>query len=639
MYKIIFDKKTLKNTINIVSIVIILFFSVLSSNQLYANNCAIDSAIFDQKIDSLITKYNIPGAAIAIINSDSIRIDCYGYSNLNVKSKVSENTIFRLGSISKSYLAIAIMQLVEQGLIKLDDEIIDIIPQIEVKNKWQAHSPVKVIHLLEHTSSIDDVHFNEGYINICKQKPSLSEIFSINPKSRYVRWKPGEFTSYSNDAYSLLALIVEKVTGHEFEEYIQKYILDMIGANSTTYSRNETNDSLFAQGYTSDGSVFEFRPVLMRPSGGINSNIVDIAKFVQLLLNHGQYKNTTVIDLPTLNNMLYATSSIPAKEGYSVGYGSGFSSHFINGIKFYGHGGGLPDFNSIYLFNSELNLGIVILINKNSDYFSTMVKKVVSSLDINPESQDSNIDYSVEQFDIANIVGYYSQANYGISLDRFPNYFLAGQTVTYENDTLYIKEFQSDKESLIHVNGNAYKRINDSFTSIYFFRNSDEQMMLTQQGKEFYKKDSQWIAIFDRVFLLLCVVIILSFLLYIIICSILRTIYKLLKKEQNKYHFTPRLLPLLSIISVGVCLYSLSLWFSDYNSAGSISYASMSVFIFSILFSIFSLLSVWFCCININNKIKNRYEKIYLGIVSLTLLALSLFLYHFEIVGLRLWAY
>ncbi|MCD4730490.1 MAG: beta-lactamase family protein [Bacteroidales bacterium] len=599
----------------------------------------IDTSQFNKEINELIIKYDIPGTAIAIIKKDSIWIGTYGYADKNKKEEVSEKTIFRLGSISKSFLAIAIMQLVDEGQINLNDQVKEIISEIEMKNIWEENFPVRIIHILEHTSGIDDVHFNEGYNTTGNQELLLDDIFSKNPKSRNVRWRPGEFTSYSNDAFSMLAMIIEKVTGKRFEEYIQQNILDKIETVSTTYIRNQDNESLIAQGYTNNGTPLDYIPVLMRPSGGINSNVVDLARFVQMLLNRGLYNNTSLIDSMILNKMLYPSSSIPAQEGFILGYGSGFSSYFMNEHKFFGHGGGLPDFKSIFLFNSELEAGIVVLINKNSDYFGRFVNKVFSLLEFEMNYQKENSEYSKVEFKFDEITGYYSQANFGISLDRFPNYFLTGQTIYFEKDTLFSQEFKSEKKALIHVKGNSYKRINQGYGSVYFFRNTEGEMMLTISGKDFYKKDAVWKSVFDRLFLMFSILIIITFLLFTIIWTIKKLILKLRKRVIQKTSLLPRLIPLSAIVSLMVCLFSLSMWFGDYNNAGNISFTSVFVFIFSILFLLFSLISFWICCFKKRIEIKNRFEKVYLIIVSSTLVGLSIFLYYYEIIGLMLWAY
>ena len=279
------------------------------------------------------------------------------------------------------------------------------------------------------------------------------------------------------------------------------------------------------------------------------------------------------------------------------------------------------------------------MINKNSDYFWRIVKKVVSALQFDKDAQKTINHYTAKTFNLADITGYYSQVDYGISLDRFPNYFLSGQKIIYQNDTLFIKEFQGDKQVLIHVNGNAYKGIDEAIESVYFFRNSDGEIMLTLSGKSFYQKDAAWKPLFHRMFLVFSLVIIITFLLNVLIWLIRKFISRIKKRAHQKYSLLPRLFPLLAIISLIVCLFSLSVWFGDYNNAGNMTVMSLLVFIFSLLFPLLSLISFWNCCFKRHMFIKNKFEKVYLMVVSTTLVGLSIFLYHYEIIVLRLWAY
>ena len=593
----------------------------------------------DLQIQELIEKYDIPGAAIAIINIEGVSIDTYGYANVKENAKVTKETIFRIGSISKSFLAIAVVQLAEAGKIKLDDPVKIILPEIEMENKWEAESPVRIIHLLEHTSGIDDVHFNEGYNITDNQQLPLEEIFAKNPKSRNVQWQPGELCSYSNDAFSMLALIIEKVTGQPFEVYLKNNVFDIIGATSATYERSIENETLFARGYTNEGFPLEFIQVMMRPSGGLNMNITDLARFVQMLLSNGFYNNAPVIDSTTLNRMFFPSSSLLAREGFKAGYGAGFSTFIVNGHRFFGHGGGLPDFKSVFLIHPESGVGIVVLINKNSDYFWQLVKKVVSSLKIDNDIQDEPDAFTANKFEAGDIIGYYSQFDYGISLDRFPNYFLSGQKIYHQNDTLFIQEFQGDSQALILVNGNAYKRVDEVRETIYFYKNSEGKMMFSLKGKNFYVKDAAWKSQFHLVFLLFCIAIVISFVMYFLLWSTGRFIIKVRQRQIQPSPFLPRVFPLLAIISLVGCLYSLALWFGDYHNAGKITMLSFSVFIFSLLLPLFSVIGFWKICFGNHTKIKNRFENAYLIIVSSTLVGLSIFLYHYEIIGLRLWAY
>jgi len=109
--------------------------------------------------------------------------------------------------------------------------------------------------------------------------------------------------------------------------------------------------------------------------------------------------------------------------------------------------------------------------------------------------------------------------------------------------------------------------------------------------------------------------------------------------EYRKGSLLPRLFPMLSTVSLILCLLCLSVWFGDYKNSGNLTAASLFVFIFSLLFPLFSVLGFWSCCFKKNRHIKNKFEKVYLMIVSITLVGMSVFLFHYEIIGLRLWVY
>lgn len=142
-------------------------------------------------------------------------------------------------------------------------------------------------------------------------------------------------------------------------------------------------------------------------------------------------------------------------------------------------------------------------------------------------------------------------------------------------------------------------------------------MMLTILGKEFYKKDSAWKPVFERSLLIVSLIFILSFLLFTIIWVSKRLILKQRGKEHLHISYLPRLFPLLTVLSLVTCVFSLSMWFGDYNNAGKISITSILVFIFSLLFPLFSLIGFWITCFK--NKNENRIEKVYLIIVSIIL--------------------
>jgi len=204
-------------------------------------------------IDSLIEKLSIPGAGIAIISKDSIQlIECAGVANLESGEHVTENTLFQVASISKSFVALGFLKLVEESKIDLNRPVKELIPEIEINNPYENTNPVRIVHLLEHTAGFDAAHFYEYYNFNDDPEIPLQQVLSLNPNSRNVRWKPGSRIAYTNHGYAVAGYILEKITGQRFEDYLKQNILDPIDMTISTFKPIDKNKVLLAQGYTED---------------------------------------------------------------------------------------------------------------------------------------------------------------------------------------------------------------------------------------------------------------------------------------------------------------------------------------------------------------------------------------------------
>jgi CubicO group peptidase (beta-lactamase class C family) len=141
-----------------------------------------------------------------------------GLADRENNTPVTADTHFRVGSISKSFIASALVQLYLDDAIDLDAPVSTIAPEIRIDNAWDPAHPVRVIHLLQHTAGFDDMHFNEMYNVSDPPDMPLGQVLAINPSSRVVRWEPGTRMSYSNPGYAVAGYLIEKVTGEKYED-------------------------------------------------------------------------------------------------------------------------------------------------------------------------------------------------------------------------------------------------------------------------------------------------------------------------------------------------------------------------------------------------------------------------------------
>ena len=130
----------------------------------------------------------VPGAGISLVRSDGVEWEGgLGYADRDTQTPVTADTHFRVGSISKTFVAMALVQLAEDGVVDLDAPVEEIAPEVAIDNPWRDTDPVRIIHLLQHTAGFDDMQFNERYVPEGEADRPLAEVLAINPRSRRVR--------------------------------------------------------------------------------------------------------------------------------------------------------------------------------------------------------------------------------------------------------------------------------------------------------------------------------------------------------------------------------------------------------------------------------------------------------------------
>jgi CubicO group peptidase (beta-lactamase class C family) len=185
------------------------------------------------EIKKIVNDYKGLSAGVALISKGQPDwIVGVGNSNSNETQPISENTIFRTASISKMFVALAILKLHERGNLKLEDRIKDIVPEVEFENPWEDTDPIRIVHLLEHTTGWDEIHLVERVHNH-NSLISLKKALEFHSHSRKSRWVPGSRMSYSNSGFAVAAYVVEKTSGMPYEKFVHEYILKPL--KSTLY--------------------------------------------------------------------------------------------------------------------------------------------------------------------------------------------------------------------------------------------------------------------------------------------------------------------------------------------------------------------------------------------------------------------
>src|SRR5207245_4825599 len=276
-----------------------------------------------QAIKDVLDKEHVPGAGVALVaNGEVLWCGGIGEADMAAKRAVNCDTEFRVGSISKTFVALALLKLQEEGRINLYAQLQDVAPEIPFKNRWEAAHPVRIVNLLEHTAGFDDMEPSEVYNVRDRYDFSLIEVFRRFQEPQTVRWPPGTRMSYANPGNAIAGYLIEKTTGEPFDQYIREMFLRPMGMEHADYPFTEANKALLATAYEGNppkASGFPF--IYLRPAGDLKASPGELAKLVQLLLRRGKYGDAQLVSTESIFRMEMPLTTLAAKNVLRLGYG------------------------------------------------------------------------------------------------------------------------------------------------------------------------------------------------------------------------------------------------------------------------------------------------------------------------------
>jgi CubicO group peptidase (beta-lactamase class C family) len=205
-------------------------------------------AEFRAAAEQVLKETGVPGAGIALVRTAGVEwAGGVGVADRERQVAVTGDTHFRAGSISKTFVALALVQQYEDGTMDLEAPVSTLAPRVAIDNPYAT--PVTVLHLLQHTAGFDDMHLKERY-NLSDQPDlPLIDVLALNPASRRVRWRPGTRMSYSNPGYALAAYVLEQVTGESYSDVIRNRIFTPLGMQTSSFALADAEDPPLARGY------------------------------------------------------------------------------------------------------------------------------------------------------------------------------------------------------------------------------------------------------------------------------------------------------------------------------------------------------------------------------------------------------
>lgn len=319
------------------------------------------------RIAGVLASEGVPGAGIALVAQGRVVwAGGVGVADRVSGRPVTADTLFRVGSVTKSLIALGLLRLVEEGRLSLGARVSDLVPEIAVENRFAGRAPVTVAHLLEHTAGFDDMRPNETYAPIEAERLPLQKVLAINPRSRVVRWQPGSRFSYSNPGYTVAAYIMEKVTGRPYEEYLRQAVLEPLGMGGARLWWDDAVAKRLAQGYAGPERPVAYQAIYHRPAGSLMASPADLAQLVRLWLGRGQMDGRTLVSPAAIARMEHSETLRLA--GTDTDYGLGNYGDVWWPVKSRGHDGGIDGFVASYRYFPERGVGFVVLVNSSTSF-------------------------------------------------------------------------------------------------------------------------------------------------------------------------------------------------------------------------------------------------------------------------------
>lgn len=588
---------------------------------------------FRTAVQAVLSETGVPGAGIALVRTSGVEwAGGIGVANLERKEPVTSDTHFRVGSISKSFIASAIVQMYLDDEIDLDTPVTELASEIRIDNAWEPAHPVRVIHLLQHTAGFDDMHFNEMYNTADPPDLPLVDVLKRNPASRVVRWQPGTRFSYSNPGYAVAAYLIEKITGEKYEDRIAERIFKPANMPTSSFVLTKADEATMATGYLDRrGTPAPLTQIYLRPAGNLHSSALEMGRWVQLMLNWGETETDLVIDPEYLSNMEHPRTTVASYAGVrNHGYGSGIATSEDEGFPMLGHGGGIDGFSSYYAYSTSRDVGYVVLLNSNDS--SEAMRRIRTlairylKADIEPPPKPVA---AVPEATLRKYEGYYHDANPRNQSLAFIEWLLSGSQVRVSGNRLEMKPVFGAAVPLVPV-AEALFRLDNEVEASRVFAENDSGLMVMTGGYTYAERLARWRVESVRWPVLISAALLLTPLLMLIVWAAHA------KKAEPSGLWWLKTCLLLCAAALGLPI--LAIMNVSAPTLGTLNVWTMLMFVGTVLMPVAAILSFLFALDAWRND-AGRWLRAYALTVSIAALIVSGYLSAWGMIGFRPWSF
>lgn len=588
-----------------------------------------------QQLEAILRQTRTPGASVAIVHRDGPEWTAgLGVADIATGRAATASALFRIGSTAKAFTSLAVLMLVDQGKLSLDDPVHKLAPEVWFENPWEATDPVRVVHLLEHTTGWDELHLRE----FAEDAPdlSLTQALDYDHHSRVSRWPPGTRFAYCSSGPAVAAYIVEKLTHQRFEDFVEQNLFRPIGMKTATYFPSPPGTA--ATLYRNDGKTpYPYANIIFRPAGSINASAEDMAPYVQLYLNRGRVNATQIVPSSDIDRMETPASSWAAQAGMTTGYGLSNYAMIFDGFAYRGHDGGVQGGLTQLAYMAQYGVGYFYSINSGSGEAFQKIGKAIRAYITRDLPRPVLPAVVPLPSNAVQYGGWYEPASPRFQYVYFLERLLGLGRVRMKGGELFLTRLGQGSGTFLPTGGTQFRYVSrkgppEPVSTLELIPSNQEGQFVQILGTTL-KRIPGWMALVEitlAIFVLLSIMSILVYAPFWIVGGIS-------KKRRRPAERQLRLWPLVAVLCI-VFIVAIFIVGSDdlISRLGNLTWSSAALCALTIAFAASSLASayaVWMA----RRRAVRRGVYAYSLVATLALLTAAAYLAYWHVIGLRTW--
>lgn len=489
-------------------------------------------------LERVLREESLTGVVWSLLDLNAptpLTIGAAGLANARTGERLTPEHRVHVGSIVKTLLTTGLLRLVTEGRVALDTPVATLLPALRIENPWAATDPLRLRHLLDHTSGLDDARLWQVFSARPAPNTPLSEGLGHPGEALRLRCRPGSRHSYSNTGYTVAGMILEALTGQRYESYLEAHLLRPLGLTESTFEfvsqTGPQGDPRLAYAHFENGAPQAAVPSFLRPAGQFTTTARDMARFAQFLLGEGQLAGKPFIAESLLRQMGRPQDTEAAQAGLATGYALGLAGRDFHGARGLAHGGDTVGYRALlWLFPEERK---AFFFSANCDHETARYRRIDAALcDALGVARPAPAPVATAPADVADWTGLYRRSPSRFEMFDYLD-ALSFARVTWDGRQLHLHPFQGATRALEPLGGRLFRAQGRSATSHVLYR--------TMAGAQVIS-DGQ--AHFERTSALLVVALWLSFAagvlgLLWLLCSGLVRLVRRRDRTCEQPHFLP----------------------------------------------------------------------------------------------------